>query len=445
MTYIPDDAILRSDEITPSAYRLYSFYCMHRNSKTGGWDCSLSQSAAETKMSKSRVSELRAELEAKKWIEVEGSFITPVVGFKGSESRTPPFEKSNPTVRKIEPHRSKNRTKCSRSRTLPPDPPNKDYQINTNNTCPLSAFADVSSDSFSLTPPPTKTEIEESKSKPKAQAKAPTKTQPKSELRHHLPLRLQQALTPEIEADALEVFQHWQTAFAKPTAKFTKDRVQRVVGVLVEGYTKQDLLGAIKGCKQSPYHQGQNDTRTVYNDLELICRSGQKVEQFMGYCNLKPGQPAPVSRPVQPTPAPPATPPPTESDIARRIAALTESGTIVTGKPARLQQTREYYEARMGFAELYRALSVNPEAIGMPAVEEVLAFGIEHGVFASNHPEFAQMRREVFGRWLLWQHRNEIAARNAFARALEHPKYVAQVLARYGVSPAAHGQEVACA
>ena len=309
----------------------------------------------------------------------------------------------------------------------------------------MSAFADVSSDSFSLTPPPTKTEIEESKSKPKAQAKAPTKTQPKSELRHHLPLRLQQALTPEIEADALEVFQHWQTAFAKPTAKFTKDRVQRVVGVLVEGYTKQDLLGAIKGCKQSPYHQGQNDTRTVYNDLELICRSGQKVEQFMGYCNLKPGQPAPVSRPVQPTPAPPATPPPTESDIARRIAALTESGTIVTGKPARLQQTREYYEARMGFAELYRALSVNPEAIGMPAVEEVLAFGIEHGVFASNHPEFAQMRREVFGRWLLWQHRNEIAARNAFARALEHPKYVAQVLARYGVSPAAHGQEVACA
>jgi len=312
----------------------------------------------------------------------------------------------------------------------------------------LSAFADVSSDSFSLTPPPTKTEIEESKSKPKAQAKAPTKTQPKSELRHHLPLRLQQALTPEIEADALEVFQHWQTAFAKPTAKFTKDRVQRVVGVLVEGYTKQDLLGAIKGCKQSPYHQGQNDTRTVYNDLELICRSGQKVEQFSAYLGsaAKPvGVATPVRPVVQSAPAAPAVPPATESDIARRIAALTESGTIVTGKPARLQQTREYYEARMGFAELYRALSVNPEAIGMPAVEEVLAFGIEHGVFASNHPEFAQMRREVFGRWLLWQHRNEIAARNAFARALEHPKYVAQVLARYGVSPAAHGQEVACA
>jgi hypothetical protein len=109
-------------------------------------------------------------------------------------------------------------------------------------------------------------------------------------------------------------------------------------------------------------------------------------------------------------------------------------------------QTLSHELAKVVLTEqLYRALSVNPDAIGMPAVEEVLAFGIEHGVFASNHPEFAQMRREVFGRWLLWQHRNEIAARNAFARALEHPKYVAQVLARYGVSPAAHGQEVACA
>lgn len=131
MALIPDDAILRSGEISPIAFRLYCLYCLHRNKETGGWTCSLSQSAKELNASKSRVSEGRGELVAKGWIEIEGSFITPVVGFKGSENRTPGFEKSNGSVRKIEPQGSENRTKGSESRTLPPDPPNRDNQLIT--------------------------------------------------------------------------------------------------------------------------------------------------------------------------------------------------------------------------------------------------------------------------------------------------------------------------
>lgn len=270
----------------------------------------------------------------------------------------------------------------------------------------------------------------------------------KSVLKDKLPVKLQKALTPQIEADALEVFEFWKDHHSHPNAQFTEQRAKAVVGTLAGGSTRDELLAAVRGAKRSRYHQGENETRTVYDDLELICRNRQKVEQFSAYLGAAkmatvPTTPTRLPAPATPT-APPA-PPVTESDIARRIAALTESGTIVTDRPARIQQTREYYEARMGFAELYRVLATNPDATGLPAVEEVLVFGIEHGVFTSNHPEFAQMRREVFGRWLLWQHRNEIAARNAFARALEHPKYVTQVLARYGVSPATHGQEVACA
>jgi hypothetical protein len=270
----------------------------------------------------------------------------------------------------------------------------------------------------------------------------------KSVLRDKLPVKLQKSLTVQIETDALEVFEFWKQHHNHPNAQFTEQRAKAVVGTLVGGSAKDELLAAVRGAKRSRYHQGENETRTVYDDLELICRNRQKVEQFSAYLGsaAKPvGVAAPVRPVAQSASTVPAAPPATESDIARRIAALTESGTIVTGKPARLQQTREYYEARMGFAELYRVLATNPDATGLPAVEEVLAFGIEHSVFTSNHPEFAQMRREVFGRWLVWQHRNEIAARNAFARALEHPKYVAQVLARYGVFPATHGQEVACA
>lgn len=471
MTYIPDEAVLRSDEISPSALRLYLFYCLHRNKKTGGWHCSLSQSAVETKMSKSRVSELRAELVAKGWIVIEGSFITPVVGFKGSENRTPGFGKSNGTVREIESKGSESRTKGSRSRTLPPYPPNKDYQPITNKEYQYMSRSAVADVAFSSSIPEIQTPVSatittENSAPIQPQFSTPVSapsddgftltgepvaaksTRFKSVLKDKLPVKLQKSLTAQIETDALEVFEFWKQYHNHPNAQFTEQRAKAVVGTLVGGSAKDELLAAVRGARRSRYHQGENETRTVYDDLELICRNRQKVEQFSAYLGsaAKPvGVATPVRPVVQSAPAAPAVPPATESDIARRIAALTESGTIVTGKPARLQQTREYYEARMGFAELYRALSVNPEAIGMPAVEEVLAFGIEHGVFASNHPEFAQMRREVFGRWLLWQHRNEIAARNAFARALEHPKYVAQVLARYGVSPAAHGQEVACA
>jgi len=128
---IPDEAILRSGEISPIAFRLYCLYCLHRNKETGGWTCSLSQSAKELGASKSRVSEGRGELAAKEWIEIEGSFITPIVGFKGSENRTPGFGKSNSRVRNLEPQGSENRTKGSESRTLPPDPPNRDNQLIT--------------------------------------------------------------------------------------------------------------------------------------------------------------------------------------------------------------------------------------------------------------------------------------------------------------------------
>lgn len=95
MALIPDEAILRSSEISPIAFRLYCLYCMHRNKESGGWNCSLSQSANELNASKSRVSEGRAELTTKGWIEIEGSFIVPIVGFRGSENRTPGFGKSN--------------------------------------------------------------------------------------------------------------------------------------------------------------------------------------------------------------------------------------------------------------------------------------------------------------------------------------------------------------
>lgn len=81
---------------------------------------------------------------------------------------------------------------------------------------------------------------------------------------------------------AREVFDYWRSRMAKgPNTKFTRDRRQKVETRLREGYTIADLKQAVDGCAASAFHQGENDEGKTYNDLELICRKGSKVEQFM--------------------------------------------------------------------------------------------------------------------------------------------------------------------
>lgn len=76
------------------------------------------------------------------------------------------------------------------------------------------------------------------------------------------------------------VFDHWKTVMEKPTAKLTQGRYQKVACRLKEGYTVDQLKLAIDGCRASKFHMGENDTNMLHNDLELICRSGEKVEKF---------------------------------------------------------------------------------------------------------------------------------------------------------------------
>jgi hypothetical protein len=63
-------------------------------------------------------------------------------------------------------------------------------------------------------------------------------------------------------------------------AKLTAKRKTKVSARLDDGYDVETILLAIDGCARSPYHMGKNDTGTVYDDLELICREGDKLEQF---------------------------------------------------------------------------------------------------------------------------------------------------------------------
>jgi hypothetical protein len=50
---------------------------------------------------------------------------------------------------------------------------------------------------------------------------------------------------------------------------------------LKEGFSVADLKRAVIGCKLSPWHQGENPSGAVYDDLELICRNDANVRRFI--------------------------------------------------------------------------------------------------------------------------------------------------------------------
>ena len=84
----------------------------------------------------------------------------------------------------------------------------------------------------------------------------------------------------EQRATVIRLFDAWRTQLDHPQAKLTPDRAQKVVGRLREGYTEADIMAAIDGCANSPFHRGENDAGTRYDDLTLICRSGSVLEKF---------------------------------------------------------------------------------------------------------------------------------------------------------------------
>lgn len=80
---------------------------------------------------------------------------------------------------------------------------------------------------------------------------------------------------------AVSVFDFWRVETNHEHAHFTPKRRRKVLDRLRDGYTPERIQIAIRGCLASGFHQGQNDTGTKYDDLELICRDGEHLEKFI--------------------------------------------------------------------------------------------------------------------------------------------------------------------
>lgn len=93
--------------------------------------------------------------------------------------------------------------------------------------------------------------------------------------------------------DVQKIFDFWRTTMHHPDAKLTGDR-RRVIGArLADGYSVDQICQAITGCSKSAFHMGDNDRNRTYDGLHLICRSGEKLEEFQ---NMSQRTPAPKTK-----------------------------------------------------------------------------------------------------------------------------------------------------
>tara|TARA_R110000744_G_scaffold351337_1_gene457162 strand:- start:2055 stop:2789 length:735 start_codon:yes stop_codon:yes gene_type:complete len=82
---------------------------------------------------------------------------------------------------------------------------------------------------------------------------------------------------------SFDLFKYWCDVMGKniSTSKLTPKRDKAIKARLKEGYTIEQIKAAIDGCRNDPFSMGQNDRQKPFNDIELICRTGEKVESFI--------------------------------------------------------------------------------------------------------------------------------------------------------------------
>ena len=96
-----------------------------------------------------------------------------------------------------------------------------------------------------------------------------------------------------------EIFAYWQERCNHPRAKLTNDRRGKIKARLNEGYTVAEIKQGVDGAATRPFVDPI--TGAVFDDLELVCRNGSKLESFI----TRGEQPSPA-RNGRPQPRPPA-------------------------------------------------------------------------------------------------------------------------------------------
>lgn len=126
---------------------------------------------------------------------------------------------------------------------------------------------------------------------------------------------------------ARKVFEHWVWMLGKPPNRtaFGPSR-RKTVDRALELYDADTLMLAIEGCAASAWHNGENDRRRPFNDIELILRDEPHIERFAEEgealrAREEQARSAPVEQATQSNPQPDAAQVQAQRERLREMAA----------------------------------------------------------------------------------------------------------------------------
>lgn len=87
----------------------------------------------------------------------------------------------------------------------------------------------------------------------------------------------------ELTEQVNQVFEFWKVTMEHPKAKFDDKRKKVITKALKLGYTVKDLMEAISGCRLSPFHRGQGNSKdgTIHDSLGLILGDAEHIDKFI--------------------------------------------------------------------------------------------------------------------------------------------------------------------
>jgi hypothetical protein len=97
------------------------------------------------------------------------------------------------------------------------------------------------------------------------------------------------ALPADLNQNVFEVFDYWINTMQKPVnqTQLTPKRKKVITDRLKNGYSVDAIKAAIYNCSNDAFSMGDNDRCKPFNDIELICRTGEKLESFIERSTIK--------------------------------------------------------------------------------------------------------------------------------------------------------------
>lgn len=157
------------------------------------------------------------------------------------------------------------------------------------------------------------------------------------------------------------VFQRWVEATGKdPNRTVLTAERRRKIDQALKHYPLDDVLLAVIGWQFSRFHAGENEQGTVYNDLTLLLRNGEKIEMFRDHA-LRGGRPEGIPKGTQ-----------SAADVLRRRRAEREAGRPVEADVIDLPSVELDADGAIVHraADGHQVARTMPDRIGQPWPEE---------------------------------------------------------------------------